>query len=92
MPYSNNKDKYRPVHPGSLISTFFVYCLDSMISEVAINEMAKLWLASVAEQGGLSLTWSQSPDDRFSPDMAHFISLKICLAKISCLQCIRSSN
>ena len=27
--------------------------------------------ASVTEQAGLSLTWSQTPEDRFSRDMAH---------------------
>ena len=28
-------------------------------------------LASVAAQAGLSLTWSQTPEDRFSCDAAH---------------------
>ena len=31
MPYVNNKDADQPAHPRSLISTFVVRCLDSMI-------------------------------------------------------------
>ena len=31
MPYANNKDADQPVHPCSLISTFVVHCLDSII-------------------------------------------------------------
>ena len=30
----------------------------------------------VAEEDGLSLTWSQTPEDRFSPDVAHIMSRK----------------
>ena len=32
----------------------------------------QLLLDSVAEQAGLSLTWSQTSEDRFSRDVAHF--------------------
>ena len=31
MPYANNKGADQPAHPRSLISTFVVRCLDSMI-------------------------------------------------------------
>ena len=31
-------------------------------------------LVSVAEQGGLGLTWSQTPEDRFSHNVAHIVS------------------
>ena len=30
-------------------------------------------LASVAEQAGLSLTWSETPEDTFSHDEAHLV-------------------
>ena len=36
MPYANNKGADQPVHPCSLISTFVVPCLDSIISLVSI--------------------------------------------------------
>ena len=53
-------------HPRSLISVFVVRCLDSIMPIVAISKTSRLQLASVAEQAGLSLTWSQTPEDRFS--------------------------
>ena len=33
-------------------------------------------LASVAKQAGLSLTWSDTPEDTFSHDEAHMRNLK----------------
>ena len=40
-------------------------------------------LATVAEQAGLSLTWSETPEDTFSHDEAHLI---VCLV-FSFLHC-----
>ena len=61
MPYANNKGADQPVHPCSLISTFDVRCLDSIIPLVSISEISSLYLAPEAEQAGLSLPWSQTP-------------------------------
>ena len=36
-------------------------------------EISRLQLASVAEQDGLSLVWSQKPEDMFSRDVAQMI-------------------
>ena len=69
MAYANNKGIDQPVHPCSLISAFVVRYLDSIISVVAISEISRLCIVSVAEQTGLSLTWSQRPEDRFSHDV-----------------------
>ena len=66
IPYANNKGADQPAHSCSLISTFVVHCLDSIIPILAIPKISRLQLISVAEQLGLSLTWSQTPDDRFS--------------------------
>ena len=41
-------------------STFVVRCHDSVISLVSISEISSLYLASVAEQASLSLSWSQT--------------------------------
>ena len=60
MPYANNKGADKPAHPRSLISTFVVHCLDSIISLVSISEISSLQLTSVAAQAGLSLTWSKT--------------------------------
>ena len=70
MPYANNKNADQPAHPHSLISTFVIRCLPSIISILAKCKISGLYLASVAEQAGLSHTWSQTPEDRFSRDKA----------------------
>ena len=64
MPYANNKDADQPAHLQSLISAFVIRCLDSIVPVVAISEILRL-LASIAEQAGLSLTWSQTPKTGF---------------------------
>ena len=48
---------------------FYVHCLNSIIPLVSIFEIA------VAAQAGLSLIWSQTPEDRFSRVVAHMISI-----------------
>ena len=79
MPYANNKGADQPVHPCNLINTFVVRCLNSMICILAISKVSRLQLASVAEQAGLGLPRSQTPEDTFSHDEAHlFWSGKRC--------------
>ena len=70
MSYANNKGADQPAHPRSLISAFFFYCLDSIISLDAIAEISRLWLA-VAAQAGLCLAWSKTPEDTFCRVVAH---------------------
>ena len=65
MPYANNKGADQPVHPCSLISAFAVHCPNSIIPPVSISEISSLYLASVAEQAGLSLTGSETPKTGF---------------------------
>ena len=65
MPYVNNKGADQPAHRRSLISTFVVRCLDSIIPLVSIYDISSLYLASVAAQAGLSLVWSQTPKTGF---------------------------
>ena len=71
MPYANNKCADQPAHPRSLINTFIIRCLDNIVPVVAMYEIARLQRASVAEQAGLSLTWSYTADDRFSRDVVN---------------------
>ena len=75
-PYANNKCADQPAHPRSLISTFVFHCCDSSLCILAtgISKVSRLQLDSAAEQAGLSLTWSQIPDDRFSHDVAQILS------------------
>ena len=44
--------------------------LDSIMSIVFVTKISSLMLASVAEQADLSLTWSETPEDTFSHDVA----------------------
>ena len=73
MSYANNKGADQPAHPRSLISTFIVHCLDSVMSLVSVTKISSLMLASVAEQASLSLTWSETPEDTISHDEAHML-------------------
>ena len=74
MSYANNKGADQPAHPRSLISAFVVRCLDSVMSLVSVTKISSLMLASVDEQAGLSLTWSETPEDTFSHDEAQVYS------------------
>ena len=49
----------------SLISTFVVRCLDSIVPLLSICEISSLLLVSEVEQAGLSLTWSETPKTGF---------------------------
>ena len=60
MPYANNKGADQPAHLRCLISTFVVHCLDSIIPVVSIHEISSFYLASVAAQTGLCVTWSET--------------------------------
>ena len=46
MPYANNKGVDQP--PRSLISTFVVCCLDSIMPLVSISEISRLKILAVA--------------------------------------------
>ena len=73
MSYANNKGADQPAYPRSLISAFVLRCLDSIISLESIVEMSRLSLASVAAQAGLSLFWSETPEDTFCRVVAHVL-------------------
>ena len=73
MSYANNNGADQPAHPRSLISAFVIRCLDSVMSLNSVTKISSFMLASVAEQASLSLTWSETPEDTFSHDEAHFL-------------------
>ena len=60
MSYANNKGAGQPALPHSLISAFVDRCLNSIVSLVSKFAISWLSLASVAEQAGLSITWSNA--------------------------------
>ena len=49
--------------------------LDSIIPLVSRSEILRFLLVSLAEQSGLTVTWSQTPEDTFSLDEAHLFWL-----------------
>ena len=65
LPYANNKGADQPARPRSLISTFVVHFVDSIIPLVFISEISSLYLASLAAQACLYLTWLQTPKTGF---------------------------
>ena len=75
MPYANNKDADQPAHPRTLISAFVIHCLDSIIPSVSVSEISSLYKASVAEQAGLSLPWSQTPKTGFLVTWLNYFEL-----------------
>ena len=68
MPYANNQGADQPAHPRSLISAFVVRCLESIIPLLHIAEILRPYLASSAEQTGLSYL-VENPEDSFSRDV-----------------------
>ena len=71
MAYANNEGADQSAHPRSLISAFVVRCSDSIMSFDSIAEILSLMLFSVAEQAGLCLAWSETPEYTFSHGVAH---------------------
>ena len=59
------------MHPRSLISTFIVRCLDCITPLVITSEISRLLQVAVAEQTGLSHTWSKISEDTFSRAVAY---------------------
>ena len=75
MPYANNKEADQSAHPHSLISVFIIRFLCSMLPLVSLSGIASLQLVSVAEQAGLSITWSHTTEDMVSRDVAHYVHI-----------------
>ena len=65
-----NNDVDHPAHSRSLISAFVFRSLKSIYLNLQNAKFIILSFASVAEQVGLSLAWSQTPD-RISRDVTH---------------------
>ena len=78
LPYANNKGADQPAHPRSLISTFVVRCLDSIIPLLAISKhsrLASFWSWAARFESNLV----GNPEERFSRDVAPLLTY-LCLA------------
>ena len=81
LPYANNKGADQPAHPRSLISTFVIRYLGSIIPLGSTSKISSLWLVFVAEEASLSLTWSETPKTGF------LVTRLICNQLFSPAQC-----
>ena len=62
---ANNTGADQPAHLRSLISTYVIRLLESIISRLATSEISIFWLVTVAEETGLKLTLSDTPKTGF---------------------------
>ena len=75
-------------HLRSLISAFVVRCLDSIISllSTCISDISNLYIASVAVQACLSLTWSKTLKTGFLVTwLNYYIHVLTCISPTTCL-------
>ena len=75
LPYANNKGADQPANPRSLISTFVVHYVDSIIPLVSIPQISSLYLSFCGCAGRFESYPVANPEDRFSHDVAHMVSL-----------------
>ena len=61
----NNKGADQPAHPHSLISDFVIRFLEMAIAKLITSEISIFWLVSVAEETGLGLAFSETPETGF---------------------------
>ena len=71
MSYANNKGADQPAHPLSLISTFVVCCLDSIISLRFYSRNFKTLASFCGCTGPFESYFVENPKDRFSRNEAH---------------------
>ena len=63
--FANNKGADQPAHPRSLISVIVFRFLESIICELATDEMSIFYLVSVAEETCLKFALSETPKTGF---------------------------
>ena len=73
----------QPADLCSLISAFVIRCLDRIISLLAIAEISRLKLVSVAEQACFESYLVRAPKTGFLVTRLKLLSLKVILARIT---------
>ena len=66
--------------------------LDSMICILALANVSRLLLVSIAEQAGLNLIWSKVPENTFSRDVAYMLYASRACVCVSCMRYFLSSS
>ena len=62
---ANNTGADHPAHRRSLVSTFVIHSVESIICKLATGEISIFWLVPVAEKTGLKLALSETPKTGF---------------------------
>ena len=70
MPYANKKVADQPAHPRSLISTFVVRCLESIMSSFYMRNF-KSQASFCGCAGQIESYLVENPEDKLSRDEAH---------------------
>ena len=83
LPYGNNKSADQPACPSSLISTFVVSCLNSIIYLVSFIQNFKPLATLCSSAGQFESYLVKSPEDRFSGDEAHIAPLLTIISSYS---------
>ena len=65
---ANNQGADQPAHPRSLISTFVIRFLESVISEHVTSKFSLFYLVFLAEETGVESRFVGNPEGRFSRD------------------------
>ena len=63
--FANNTGADQPAHAGSLISTFVIRLMESIICKLATGEISIFQLVSVAAETGLKLALTETPKTGF---------------------------
>ena len=71
--FANNKGADQPAHQRSLIITFVIRLLKSIISRLVTSEISLFYLVSVAKGDWFESSFVGNPEGRFSQVEAHII-------------------
>ena len=63
--FANNTGADQPAHPRSLISTFVIRFMESIICKLATDENSSFYLVSVGEETDLKLALTETPKTGF---------------------------
>ena len=87
--FANNKGTDQPAHPRSLISTFVIRLLESIVSRLAASNILIFILVIAAEQGGLNITFSETQRQGLLRQGPYFLTIKILInGHINDIKCL----
>ena len=79
--HANNKGADQTAHTRSLISACVIRFCKSIVSELTTRKISIHQLVSVAEQAGMSLTWSEAPKTDFLASRPNYYKMYLEIEK-----------